>query len=226
MRVSAVCLDAAGTLFTERRTRAALYADALEVHGHPASESQVQAWMERAHAELDADPRSPTRYGEAWFRAFVGGVLGRAGCPSDPEQVRQELERVFTDPSNYLVFEDVLPTLHSLRSAGLKLAVVSNWSQRLEGLLIQLGLRPWFDALAISACVGADKPEPELFQHALRALDVEPEQAVHVGDRWDLDVLGARSAGLTGLLIDRPGQHEHGPCVLRLLTELPERLQT
>ena len=69
-----------------------------------------------------------------------------------------------------------------------------------------------FETVAVSAVVGAGKPHPAIFAHALDALGVPPARAVHCGDQPDADCAGARGAGLRGVLIDRSDAHPDAPC--------------
>ena len=72
------------------------------------------------------------------------------------------------------------------------------------------GLRDRFDAVLGIEDVGAPKPGPEPFWALCRALDVEPGQALHVGDRWAIDGAAARDAGLLGVWLDRPSADPAG----------------
>lgn len=72
--------------------------------------------------------------------------------------------------------------------------MVSNWDATLPEILEVVGLRPYFQHLSVSALSGVAKPDPRLFQEALSALGVAPEEAVHVGDS-EADLLGARGLG-------------------------------
>ncbi len=225
MSPAVVCLDAADTLFTERDGRAALYAEVFGRFGVAVPEPTMATWMAAAHDEIPAPLGGEPRYSRAWFRAFVGRLLERAGDRRDPEPVRAALEEVFTDPRSYVVFADTFPALDDLVEAGHRLAVVSNWSDRLEGLLDALGLRRYFETLAISAVVGVDKPDPALFHHALDRLGVRPEQALHVGDSPERDVGGALAAGMDALLLDRDAEPPVPDHVIRSLAELPARLR-
>uniref|UniRef100_A0A0E0D0P2 Uncharacterized protein n=1 Tax=Oryza meridionalis TaxID=40149 RepID=A0A0E0D0P2_9ORYZ len=82
-----------------------------------------------------------------------------------------------------------------LRKAGVKTAVVSNFDTRLRPLLHVLKCDHWFDAVAVSAEVAAEKPNPTIFLKACESLGVKPEEAVHVGDDRRNDIWGARDAG-------------------------------
>jgi putative hydrolase of the HAD superfamily len=208
----------------ERAGRVGLYAQVLAGHGISAPVEEVARWMTAAHDGVLADVPDLRPYGEPWFRLFVQRVLTSAASDADPETVRLQLAERFTDPSSYRVFDDVLPALRRLAEAGLVLALVSNWSDRLPPLLEALGLASWFDVLAVSQTVGAEKPDPTLFLHALDALGAAPEHAVHVGDRWENDVIGARAAGMAAWLLDRDGARPGGPDVVRSLTQAADRV--
>ena len=54
-----------------------------------------------------------------------------------------------------------------------------------------------------SHLVGVSKPDPRIFEIALARLGASPEESVYVGDLYGIDVRGARSAGLSAVLIDR-----------------------
>jgi putative hydrolase of the HAD superfamily len=98
-----------------------------------------------------------------------------------------------------LVF-DLVPgageTLRRLRREELQLGVVANWDCDLPLHLARLGLHGLFDTVVTSARAGAAKPEPAIFELALRELEVRPDRALHVGDE-PIDEEGARAAGLS-----------------------------
>ncbi len=90
-----------------------------------------------------------------------------------------------------------------LRAAGLRLAVVSNWDVSLVEVLRRTGLAEHFDLVLTSAAVGAAKPDPKIFRRAAADLGLEPRELVHVGDSAELDVGGARAAGIEPILVVR-----------------------
>jgi putative hydrolase of the HAD superfamily len=96
--------------------------------------------------------------------------------------------------------------------------------------LIAVDALPRFDHVIASGDVGFPKPDPRIFAAGAAAFGVAPEQAAYVGDRLETDALGAVSAGMTGVWIDRPRaataeQLERaaaaGVHVIRGLDELP-----
>lgn len=91
--------------------------------------------------------------------------------------------------------------LDALRSRGIKTGLVANsWpdpARLLRADVEAFGLADRLDVVVFSEEVGARKPQPEIFLHALGRLGVEPENAIFVGDRLETDVQGAARVGMT-----------------------------
>jgi putative hydrolase of the HAD superfamily len=102
---------------------------------------------------------------------------------------------------------DTGPALDRLLAAGYRLAVVSNSDGRAEEALVVAGLRRRFELVVDSQLVGVEKPDPRIFQMALEMLRLPPANALYVGDLYEVDVVGARRAGLDVILLDPLGQH-------------------
>lgn len=143
------------------------------------------------------------------------------------ERVRAMTGRVMTDEAAdawvarnvagfeaaLVLFDDVLPTLDRLAGLvpGPRLGAFSNVSGTFTRRKLEIvGLLDRFDAVLGIEDVGAPKPGPEPFWALCRALDVEPGQALHVGDRWAIDGVAARDAGLLGVWLDRPSADPAG----------------
>jgi len=86
----------------------------------------------------------------------------------------------------------------------------------------KLGLEPYLDVIVTSEEAGADKPNPIIFQAALQRAGVDASEAVHVGDQYKMDVVGARGVGVNPILIDRYNLYPEGSDCPRIcnLTEL------
>lgn len=112
--------------------------------------------------------------------------------------------------------------LGQLRDAGLRLGVVSNSDGKVETALAAAGLRPYFDVVVDSTHAGVEKPDPRIFAVALEAIGAAPGEAVYVGDVYEVDVVGARRAGLAAVLLDPHGLHVNGDVpIIESLAELP-----
>jgi HAD superfamily hydrolase (TIGR01549 family) len=107
----------------------------------------------------------------------------------------------------YRAFDDVNVLLDAAQALGIRTAVATNGaSDTQREKLSALGLTARFDALIISAEVGAAKPDPRIFEAALAALSVEPSRAAHVGDNPGADIAGARAAGIHSFWLNRAGE--------------------
>lgn len=115
---------------------------------------------------------------------------------------RRFLQRFWTR-ENWRVFPDVPDAIGVLRSRGIRIGVVSNAASDLLRFLEELGLAPQLDFIVISAIEGMRKPDPRIFRRALEHAAVEPAEAVHVGDMYVEDVVGARCLGIRPFLIER-----------------------
>ncbi len=121
------------------------------------------------------------------------------GIDADPEPYIEILDRMWLRAKAY---PEVLGVLASLD--GVPRAVVSNADHEfLKGILARNGLR--FDAVVTSESAQSYKPRPRIFEIALRALDVRPEEVLHVGDSLPADVEGASRLGMRTIWVNRSG---------------------
>ena len=103
-------------------------------------------------------------------------------------------------PNACLLFPDAAETLSSLRASGLKLGLITNGSVAMQGAKLScLALSPMFDTVLISDAEGISKPHPQIFYCALERLNADPAHAVYVGDHPEVDIAGARAAGMRAI---------------------------
>lgn len=110
----------------------------------------------------------------------------------------------------FSAYPDAAPALRELRASGRRLVVASNWDCSLAEVLESVGLASLVDGVVSSAEVGESKPAPALLLRAVELAGVSPAEAVHVGDSYADDVLGAQAAGVRALLLDRPAVGPYG----------------
>jgi putative hydrolase of the HAD superfamily len=104
---------------------------------------------------------------------------------------------------NHVLFDDVLPALARLKERRVILGLVSNVDHDITSMLDGLGLSSLLQVVVTSQEVGLSKPHPEIFQEALRKAKIAAAEALYVGDQYQVDVIGARNAGMRGVLLDR-----------------------
>lgn len=232
MRYPHVLLDVGETLIAPRDSFASVYARVLSELGLDRDREVLETALGDAWRTMSGlVPAGVDRYGhfaggeaEYWLR-FARCAIERAGggdvSPAFVGRALDRLREVFRRPDSWKVFPEVEETLAKLRSEGARLAVVSNWDSRLHGLLGDLGLARYFDAIVVSCDTGFEKPSPVIFERALRALGADSASALHVGDVPELDLDGARAAGVDAILVDRHGRHTSRVERLVDLGELP-----
>lgn len=217
MRYPYVLFDAGDTLLGPRESFGATYARVFARHGLDLPADAFEAALRATWTDIDRSiPRGVDRYGyfsggeRGYWLRFVRETLGR--LPGSPrtaglaEVALEELIDRFRSTESWQVFQDVPPVLQELRRSGARMGVVSNWDSRLPDLLERVGLASFFEAVVVSHLEGAEKPAPVLFERGLERLGARPEETLHVGDTPELDLEGARSAGIACVLVDRRGR--------------------
>ncbi|HET8570271.1 MAG TPA: HAD-IA family hydrolase [Candidatus Limnocylindria bacterium] len=223
-----VCLDAGFTLLAPRRTLAQSLAGVLEQQGVAIGQAELQAAWEAADAWFWDDYHRPDNATwtddaliEATWRDYHTRMLRELGMEEQRQLLDLVLESQFA-PDAWEVYPDVKPMLADLRQAGLAVGVVSDWGSNLEAILASLGLDGTLDFVLASGAAGVAKPDPAFFRLALARAGVDAADALMVGDSYRADVLGARSAGMEGVLLDRAGDATVDDVrVIRSLGELP-----
>jgi HAD superfamily hydrolase (TIGR01509 family) len=138
-------------------------------------------------------------------RVYLEALFTGAGIPgARMDEVGVCLERLHAELHLWgRLASGTRHALDRLRAAGLRLGVVSNADGRVEEALVAAGLRDCFEVVLDSALAGVEKPDPAIFRAALDALGVAPAEALYVGDLYEVDVVGARAAGMQAVLLVR-----------------------
>jgi len=219
VQIKAVTFDVGGTLIEPWPSVGHVYAEVAARHGLKAfSPEQLNvrfkdAWRNRGRFD----------YTRQDWAELVDEVFGNPVATAPGGSFFAELYERFAQPDAWHVFDDVVPTLDALASRGIRLAVISNWDERLRGLLSRLNLERYFEALAISCEVGFPKPSRAIFQQAAADLDLRAGAILHIGDSFELDVEGAKAAGFHASQIHREAKEVSGKD-LHSLAELPARI--
>ncbi len=200
-------LDVGDTLMRADPSWPAVYLTALAQHDITPSAEELGVALKDAiqAARWTPEERFETSAEASYARivAIDQRVLTGLGHPDLPDEVFRSIHAAFRERTAWHVYPDVEPSLTWLREEGIRLAVISNWLWEAPELFHEVGLARHFEELIVSARLGYDKPHPEIFRRALELMDVSPERAMHVGDSYPADVLGARAAAITPVLIDR-----------------------
>lgn len=206
MHARALLIDGLGTLVSLAPPAPALRDELAERFGIELSEEQAgqalgaEITFYRAHMGLGRDLDSL-----AALRRRCAEVLRGALPPSDRLAALdiEALTGALLSALRFDAYPDARPALLRARGAGARVVVVSNWDVSLAEVLERVGLAPLVDAVVTSAAVGAAKPAPAIFAHALGLAGVGAPDAVHVGDSLEEDVRGATACGIRAVLLRR-----------------------
>ncbi len=209
--VRAVFFDVGNTLLYPHPSVAEVCQEVFSAAGHPRELDEIEQYMplvdeyyEDAYRVDDTFWTDEGRTAEVWVGMY-SLLCRKLGIQDEAVELAVRVYEEFGDPQRWMAYADVAPAFVRLRERGLALGIISNWDQRLECILGGLGLAGMLDVVVSSAVVGMRKPDPRIFTHACDALGVAPGESVHVGDHHYADVLGASSAGMQPVLIDRHG---------------------
>lgn len=207
--IKAIFFDGAGTLIylpksvgfhyalVSRRVGLALDAAALD-------EAFSTCWKQAPARPAIEGPREDDD--KDWWRELVHQVIDRV-APRTNELDRDAFFEVayshFAEAGVWELYPDVIEILEALRPR-FDLAVVSNFDGRLRMILEHLAVSRFFSHVFLSSELGADKPDPLIYQRALDLIRLAPNETLHVGDDPVRDWQGAEAAGLSVFRLERP----------------------
>ncbi len=148
--------------------------------------------------ELFYDPQVFIHY----TRQIIEG-MGGAGPALDA--CAREIYEEWAACQHFALYEDVPAVLRHLASMNIRIGLISNTHRCLTSFQSHFELDGIFTAAISSSAHGYMKPHPSIFQAGLKLLDVEPGEAVMVGDSMRQDIDGARQVGMRGVLVRRSG---------------------
>ncbi len=163
---------------------------------------------------------------KAFFTEYERLILKGAGVVVPGETAWKVWERVRQIPYDLALYDDSIPALKELKRRRLVLGLISNIYRDVNSLCVKLGIAPYLDFVMTSHEAGSEKPHAPIFLAALAKAKVKPSEAIHVGDQYNADVIGARGVGIKPVLIDREGLFTNYTDVpkVRTLLELPALL--
>lgn len=185
-----------------------------QVPGHAVTRADIKdgirgqfPWnfSEEPHGYID-DPTG-------WW-AHVNPMLARAftgvGCSTElAAELASDVRQSFLRPAAWRLFDDTLDALQRATGFGWRNIIVSNHVPELMDLVVHLGLDPHVDIVISSALVGFDKPNPQIYSHAL-ATAGHPDEVWMIGDNPVADVAGAMALGIPAIQVrtEEIGQHK------------------
>ncbi|RMF48032.1 MAG: HAD family hydrolase [Anaerolineae bacterium] len=207
------------------------FAVALGAQDSPSRRRRALLWAHYYWANSPALLQDLRRYpqrGTAFWTQYTRRQLLAFGC--SPAQARYLAPRVqYTMAECYHpednLYPGVLDTLETLRQAGYLVGVLTNRPSTVDDYLHEIGVAEHCDLILAAGQIGYWKPDRRIFQAAVQVLGIPASQVLYVGDNYYADVVGARQAGLTPVLVDPEAIFAHMPCqAIANVAELPQRV--
>ena len=121
-----------------------------------------------------------------------------------PLKVYLKGKELFGDTMDFVLFDDVLPTMKTLREKKLTIGLLTNYAKDMWPLVTKLGIGSYIDFIVTPYEAGSDKPDPQIFYFALKQAKVTGDETIYIGDQYKVDIMGARNAAIKrALMIDR-----------------------
>ena len=217
----AVFLDAGGTLIHLDRN---FILDCLSEEGIEKDEAAflIADRHAREHRSEALRSRGESIDDQTSWRIYAARLLEVLECTgSAAARVAARVKEKHREGTLWnFVEEGTTDTLAQLKDMGYTVGVISNADGRVESFLEYAGLRQYLDFVIDSGTVGVEKPDRRIFDLALERASAQPADAVHVGDVYEIDVQGARSAGIDPVLLITDGSD--GPSDVTVIRSLPE----
>ncbi len=213
-RASWVFFDVGYTLMALFPSRGDVYAEIAYRHGYNLSPLVIQQNFNQLEEEWNNEKIMSQPVMQAslptvseHYAQFNAEILIRSGISKSDKNLavsigKEIFNTVFTDYTRWRTFTDVEKFLKMLKQQGKKLAVVENWDNRLGSFMKKWRLDSYFEFILAGGGFDLRKPNPQLFELALQKARIKPNAALHIGDMYVDDVLGAKKAHITPLLFD------------------------
>jgi putative hydrolase of the HAD superfamily len=134
-------------------------------------------------------------------------LMVEAGLKFDtdlPLKVYRRGKELFGDTLDFVLFDEVIPVMKILRESKLTIGLLTNYAKDMSPLIHRLSLDTYIDFVVTPYNSGSDKPDPGIFRFALKQAGTTADETIYIGDQYKIDIVGARSAGITRvLMIDR-----------------------
>ena len=209
--VKAIFFDWFNTLACYEPPREELHSQLLRDFGIEVSPAELMPgllladkYIFAATARSPVHKRAPEEQAEVYAR-YADIMLSEVGVKADRELILRIIGRwpELMSQVHFVLFDDVLATFKTLKERKLVLGLLTNASRDAVSICRKLGLEPYLDFVVTSEEAKADKPDSAIFLLALERAGVGASEAIHVGDQYDLDVVGARGVGISPVMIDR-----------------------
>ncbi len=207
--IKAVFFDMYNTLICYNPPREESLAKSLKKFGFELTPKQLAVpviaadeYFYEENAKLALAKRGDEEKRNLWAQ-YEAVFLQEAGITPTKELISNMLIEMKNFKYEMVLYDDVIPTLTTIKERGLITGLVSNVDKDISSMLENLELKALLDIIVTSQEAGFTKPHPEIFEAAADKAGIKAEEALFIGDQYKVDVLGSMNAGMSGVLLDR-----------------------
>jgi putative hydrolase of the HAD superfamily len=204
----AIFFDAVGTLIYLPQSVGHHYAQVGKWVGLDMEARELDRAFARAFTRMPLRPAADKAREDddkGWWRDLVDRVIDQVRPKTkelDRDAFFEAVYAHFAEPGVWELYPEVAEVLEELQCR-FPLAIISNFDGRLRVILEHLGATKFFRHIFLSSELGADKPDPALYERALAASGFSPNESLYVGDDPVNDWQPAAGAGLQVFKLDR-----------------------
>ena len=203
--IGGVVFDFYGTLVEEKSDEIRSDQEIFRSYGYELSETMRRYWIDPVtsldHVEVSSDRATYSK----WQRELWRQSLRECGIADNDLESLVDHAVSRSRKREFSAISDTIETLRTIRNAGIRTAVCSNWGWDLTDAVEACGLTGLFEVIVSSAQAGYRKPHGGIFNTVLERLGLEAGEVLFVGDTWSADIAGALSAGLWAAQIVHEG---------------------
>ncbi|MDG0964860.1 MAG: HAD-IA family hydrolase [Opitutales bacterium] len=202
--IRVLTVDAAGTLVQPWPSVGAVYAKTARKHGIEINDKQVDKRFYEVLGQAQKNNKITLGEEKDFWREVVTLTFKPFAKGQNIDAIFENLWDLFAEGEHWRIAENAESTLKTLRSRGYRLAVLSNNDSRLRSVLEDHNMTSLFDEIFISAELGFEKPDRDIFRAVEDKMKEKPDRFLHLGDSYSRDFVGAQKAGWSAILYGLP----------------------
>ena len=223
--IRGITFDAAGTLFFPSPSVGAIYSEVMESFGLKLAPDALDAAFITSFQSVEKDwsIRNPERREWEYWRSIVARIVRElAKLPDNFDDLFHALWNEFAKGSRWELNPETIAAFDYLDRREIKIALLTNWDQRVRSVVSDHKLDSRFSRLFISSETGFEKPDRRIFELASNEMKMAPRELLHIGDHLKQDYRGASNSGWNALLLSIRAENNANVRAIQGLMELQE----
>ena len=194
--------DFDGTLVKPNERFLTALISTLKEVGYSVETENVRTFLKTVFPWLNYNVTYPTTTNQ-WWENFLSSLTifykKIKVKKEDYPKINLDFQDKIVKNNDYILYEDAEFVLQQCVQLGYKNILLSNNYPELRDMLKNLGVEKYFSDFCVSANIGYEKPRKELFEYAQKI--AKTSGGIMVGDNPVADIIGAKNAGMTAVLV-------------------------